>query len=203
VGIHVELSALLNSKQIMGIVLPTILGILLLGVPYIDRNPHRSLFKRPVAVGFGLLFTLAIVALSYMGTPAYAIQTPAATRILQDLAPEEGIGPMREVPFDQLRVGTYEVSSTIPRNLCTDAPTGCPALTRVFVEYSQQVNKAATDVNLQPYQRLPNAQAIMLIEDWQQDLRKVTLRIVWDDVATGQSKTYERHIFLHRDHGAE
>ena len=203
VGIHVELSALLNSKQIMGIVLPTILGILLLGVPYIDRNPYRSLFKRPVAVGFGLLFTLAIVALSYMGTPQYAIQTPAATRILQDLAPEEGIGPLREIPFDQLRVGTYEVSSTTPRNLCSDTPTGCPTLTRVFADYSEQVNKAATDINLQPYQRLPNAKAVLLIEDWQQDLRKVTLRIVWDDVTTGQSKTYERHIFLHRDHGAE
>jgi hypothetical protein len=43
----------------------------------------------------------------------------------------------------------------------------------------------------------------MLVEDWQTDLRKVTLRIVWDDVTTGQSKTYERHVFLHRDNGAE
>jgi hypothetical protein len=176
---------------------------LLLGVPYIDRNPYRSLFKRPVAVGFGLLFVLVIVALSFMGTPGYAIQTPAATRIVQDLAPEEGVGPMREVPYDQLRVGVYEVTPTIPKNLCPDTPTGCPALTQVFTEYSQMVNKAASDVNLQPYQRLPNAKAVLLIEDWQENLRKITLRIVWDDVTTSKSKTYEKHIFLHRDHGAE
>jgi hypothetical protein len=95
------------------------------------------------------------------------------------------------------------VGTKIPRNLCPEIPAGCPALTKAFAEYSQQVDKAAADVNLQPYQRLPNAKAVMLIEDWQQDLRKITLRIVWDDVTTGQSKTYERHIFLHRDHGAE
>lgn len=203
VGLQVELSALLNSKQIMGIVLPTILAGLLLGVPYIDRNPHRSLYKRPVAVGFGLLFTLVLVVLSYMGLPEYGIQTPAATRIIQDLAPEEGIGPLREVPFDQLRVGVYEVGDTIPRNLCPDEPAGCPELTGVFAEFSERINSAAKNEQLEPYQRLPNAQAVMLIEDWQHDLRKVTLRILWDDVASGQPKSYERHVFLHRAHGAE
>ncbi len=203
IGIKVELSALLNSKQIMGIVFPTILAGLLLAVPYIDRNPHRSLFKRPVAVAFGLLFTLAIVVLSYMGLPQYGIQTPAATRIIQDLAPEEGVGPLREVPYEQLRVGVYEVSDTIPRNLCPEINSGCPQLTELFAEYSERVTEAATNESLQAYQRLPNANAVMLVEDWQEDLRKVTLRIVWDDLVSGDVKTYERHVFLHRYHGRE
>jgi hypothetical protein len=203
VGIHVELSALLNSKQIMGIVLPTILVALLVGVPYIDRNPHRSLYKRPVAVGIGLFFALALIALSYMGLPHYAIQTPAATRILQDLVPEEGVGPLREIPYEQLKVGVYEVTDTIPRNLCPEINTGCSELTQVFAEYSRRVNEAATNTRLPDYLRLPNANAVMLIEDWQLDLRKITLRIVWEDVITGNSKTYERHVFLHRAHGSE
>jgi hypothetical protein len=141
--------------------------------------------------------------LSYMGLPQYGIQTPAATRILQDLAPEEGVGPLREVPYDQLRIGVYEVGATTPRNLCPDMKGGCPDLTKVFAEFSQQVNFAATNEHLAPYQRLPKAKAVMLVEDWQKDLRKVTMRIVWDDVTSGQSKTYERHVFLHREHGAE
>jgi len=203
IGLHVELSALLNSKQIMGIVVPTILVLLLVAVPYVDRNPHRTLFKRPLAVALGLLFTLAIIVLSYMGLPQYGIQTPAATRIIQDLAPEEGIGPIRAVPYDQLRVGVYEVSDTIPKNLCPDLNTGCPEFTRVFAEFSERVNEAATNEHLQPYQRMPNANAVLLVEDWQTDLRKVTLRIVWDDVTSGESKTYERHLFIHRNHGAE
>ena len=79
----------------MGIILPTILFGVLFGVPYLDRNPHRSMFKRPWAVAIGIFFVLLMVQLSYMGLPGYGIETPAATRIVQDLAPEEGAGPLR------------------------------------------------------------------------------------------------------------
>ena len=43
----------------------------------------------------------------------------------------------------------------------------------------------------------------MVVEDWQTDLRKITMRIVWDDVDTADRKTYERHVYLHREHGGE
>jgi hypothetical protein len=46
---------------------------------------------------------------------------------------------------------------------------------------------------------LPDAQAVMVIEDWQKDLKKVTPRIQWIDSTTGAKQTYERHIYLHRD----
>ncbi len=39
----------------------------------------------------------------------------------------------------------------------------------------------------------------MVIDDWQKDLKKVTLRIIWNDVTSGKTQTYERHVFLHRD----
>lgn len=209
VGIKVELSALLNSKQIMGIFLPTVLVLLLVGVPYIDRNPHRSLFKRPVAVSIGLFFVLVLVALSYMGLPQYAIQTPAATRIIQDLAPEEGVGPLRQVPYEQLVAGVYEVGPTLPKEICPgldrgpDVARGCPELTAVFREYSERINHAATQEDLPSYARMPDASAIMLIEDWQPDLKKITMRINWNDVVTGDPKVYERHIFLHREHARD
>ena len=47
--------------------------------------------------------------------------------------------------------------------------------------------------------KLPDALAVMVIEDWQSDLRKVTPRIVWTDPESGEQKTYEKHIFLHLD----
>jgi quinol-cytochrome oxidoreductase complex cytochrome b subunit len=181
----------LGDKTLMGIILPTILAGLLIGVPYIDRNPHRSLYRRPVAIGIGLLAVIILVVLSYMGTPQYHIQTPAATRIVQDLAPEEGEGPLREIPFDQLQAGVYEVGKTPTDHLCPDLDFGCPELEKVFAEFSQRVQAAG----------LTDVQAVMVIEDWQKDLKKITPRIVWTD--NGQSKTYERHIFLHRERGHE
>ncbi|MDD5467355.1 MAG: cytochrome bc complex cytochrome b subunit [Anaerolineales bacterium] len=191
----------LGDKTLMGVILPTVIAGLLIGVPYIDRNPHRSLYRRPFAVGIGLLFVFALLVLSYMGTPRYAIQTPAATRILQDLAPEEGLGTLRAVPYAQLQTGVYEVGETIPKDLCPNIDYGCPDLTNVFAGFARRVQKAATDASLPKIERLPNATAAMIIEDWQQDLKKVTLRIVWEDLDTGAKKTYERHIYLHRYHG--
>lgn len=195
VGVHLELSKFLPSKLIMGLILPPLMFLILLALPYLDKNPARSFLKRPWATGIGLVGILVIVMLSYMGTPRYGIESPAATRILQDLAPEEGEGPLREIPYDQLVVGTYQVGSTqIGANgLCPDLDFGCPVLEKVFTDYSDRVNQDIQNGKLQ------NGQAFMIIEDWQQNLKKVTMRIVWNDASTGEEKTYERHIFLHKD----
>lgn len=177
----------LGDKTVMGIILPTLIFGLLFAIPYIDRNPYRRFFRRPIAVSLGLLAVLTLFMLSYMGLPGYGIETPAATRIIQDLAPEEGIGPLRAVPFDELVPGVYEVNVTDPENIEGE-------LGHVFAQYTERVNQA-TEAG-----KLPNAKAVMVIEDWQQDtLRKVTLRIVWDDPKDGQQKTYQHDYYLHRD----
>jgi len=185
----------LGDKSLMGIVLPTIIVAILVGVPYIDRNPHRSLYKRPLAVSLGLVAVLALIVLSYMGLPQYGIKTSAATRIVQDLAPQEGAGPVHLIPYNQLQSGVYEVNQSPDRNLCPEVDYGCPELESVFGSYTERVNNA---INVGD---LPAANAVMLIEDWQQDLKKVTFRIIWEE--DEQSKTYERHLYLHRERGAE
>jgi ubiquinol-cytochrome c reductase cytochrome b subunit len=195
IGLRVELSHLLPSKLIMGLVLPPLMLMVLFLVPYIDRNPYRSLYKRPVAIGFGLLAVLVLVVLSYMGTPAYHIETPPATRILQDLAPEEGEGPLRSIPYDQLVPGVYEVNKTPYDQMCANLDYGCPQLVAVFKEYSDRINQAVKNGTLS------DVQAVMVIEPWQKDLIKITPRIVWKDPKTGDPKTYERHIYLHKDRG--
>lgn len=176
----------LGDKSLMGIILPTIIFALLFAVPYIDRNPYRMMNKRPVAVAIGLAFVVALAVLTYIGTPQFGIETPAAARIVQDLAPEEGIGPLRAIPFDELEPGVYEVGVTDPTTLPRE-------LARVFIEFESRVDEAA-DAG-----KLPDVQAFMIIEDWQADLKKVTPRIAWTDPASGERKTYEKHIFLHLD----
>jgi hypothetical protein len=106
---------------------------------------------------------------------------------------------LRAVPYDELQAGVYEVGPEVPRDLCPTIDFGCPDLTDLFAEFSDRVNYAATQPDLEPYERLPNPEAVMLIEDWQQDLKKVTMRILWDDPVSGDRKTYEKHYFLHAD----
>jgi ubiquinol-cytochrome c reductase cytochrome b subunit len=176
----------LGDPALMGIVIPTLVFAILFAVPYIDRNPYRMMSKRPIAVALGLLFVAAVLILSYVGTPLYGIETPPAVRIVQDLAPEEGMGELRAVPYDQLVPGVYEVGVTDPTTLP-------PALGLVFTEFEERVLEAEESGDL------PDAQAVMVIEDWQSDLRKVTPRIVWTDPESEEQKTYEKHIFLHRE----
>jgi ubiquinol-cytochrome c reductase cytochrome b subunit len=187
----------LGDKILMGIIIPTVLVILLVGLPYIDRNPHRSLYKRPWAVAIGVFVVLVMVMLSYMGLPQYGIESDAATRIVQDMAPEEGVGPLREIPFDQIQKGSYEVGVTPADNMCPNLDYGCPQFEEFFTNFSWRVDQAVKG-GLLP----KGAQAILLVEDWQENLKKITMRMVWT-VEDGKTKTYERHIFLHRERGSE
>ena len=181
----------LGDKSLMGIVIPTIIVLLLIGVPYIDRNKYRSMWRRPWAVSIGILAVIALVVLSYMGLLSFGIESDAATRIVQDLAPEEGVGALREVPYDQLQPGVYVVNETATKNMCPQLDFGCPEFEAFFTEYTRRINEAEAAGDL------TNAETVLVVENWQQDLKKVTFRIGW--TVDGENKTYEHSIFIHAD----
>ena len=170
--------------------------ILLVALPYIDRNPYRSLHKRPFAVAIGIFAILVLVVLSYMGTPQYGIEMEPAQRIIQDLSPQEGDGPLDRVPFDELQAGSYEVNVIEPVNMCPNLDYGCPEFEDFFELYGDRVNEA-----IQAGKLPAETQALVVIEDWQQNLKKATLRIVWP--AEGETKSYERVDYLHAERGSE
>lgn len=176
----------LGDPTLMGVVAPTIFVIVLMAIPYIDRNPKRLAKNRPFAITYGIFWLIALVVLSYMGLPQFGIETPPAVRIVQDLAPEEGLGPLRALPYDQLIPGTYVVDETDVADLPAD-------LAAFFTEYSDMVNTAEERGGL------PDAHAILFITDWQPELKKVLLRIEWVDGVSGQAKEYEHEFFLHED----
>jgi ubiquinol-cytochrome c reductase cytochrome b subunit len=187
----------LGDKTLMGIILPTIIIIVLVAIPYIDRNPYRSLYRRPLAVGMGLLAVGALIVLSYMGLPQFGIEQDPATRTVQDLAPMEGTGPIQKVPFDQLQTGAYIVNETPTSDLCPNLDFGCPALESVLTQYTDKIDGYVSAGDLPQ-----DTQATMVIEDWQKDLKKVTFRITWTD-SDGKNKEYSREVFLHAMRGGE
>jgi quinol-cytochrome oxidoreductase complex cytochrome b subunit len=207
-GITLELSRLLNSKFIMGLIVPPIVVGILFVIPYIDRNPARLARKRPFAIAWGIVWIFILLALSYMGLPQFGIETPAATRVIQDLAPEEGMGILRETPYEELIPGIYTVGETDPETICAsdfsyissetgEEVIGCPHLTEVFGQYSEGLLLAEEDG------RLPNLHAIMLIEQFGPELRRVELDVSWTDPDTGETKTYSKHYFLHENRSRE
>lgn len=196
IGLHVELGRVLSSKVIMGIIIPTILALVLIALPYIDRNPYRSLWKRPWAVAIGLFAVLILVVLSYMGTPQFGIEMEPSQRIVQDMTPMEGEGPLQAVPFDQLQAGKYQVNQTETTNMCPQLDFGCPGFESFFTLFSNRVNDAIETGSLPK-----DVQAVVTIEDWAQNLKKVTVDMIWNvpdpnNPAKPIQKSYERVVYL-------
>ena len=46
---------------------------------------------------------------------------------------------------------------------------------------------------------LADAKGFFVVEDWQTALKKITLRITWTPRAQGDTGTYEKIIYLHKD----
>jgi hypothetical protein len=201
-----ELSRLLNSKFIMGLIVPPGLVITLMAIPYIDRNPSRLARKRGLAITWGVAWVFIVIALSFMGTPQFGIETPPATRIIQDLAPEEGEGALREIPYAELQQGVYIVTPDYGPDLCpklsyqpnpdqdpNNVVVGCPHLTAVFNEFSKKLLAAEASGDL------PELKASLIVEQFQFDLVRVTPHVEWTDLATGKHKVKEVVYFLHQD----
>ena len=207
VGIKVELSRILNSKFIMGLIVPPVMVGLLFAIPYIDRNPSRLAKNRPIAIAWGIFWIFALLALSYMGLPQYGIETPAATRIIQDLAPEEGLGELREIPFEELQPGVYTVGLDDADLICKKADgtyssykdengtvvIGCPHLSAVFAEFSEKLLEA------EEAGKLLDMEATFTIELFGPDLIRVVPHVYWTDPESDQAKDYKVEFYLHKD----
>jgi hypothetical protein len=170
----------------MGVFVPILMGAGLLLTPFIDRMPRRPLRRRPVALAVAITALLGLAILSYMGTHTYGIDLPPAERIAQNLAPQEGAGPLHEVPFGQLQVGLYDIDHT-------DAAELPDVLGRVFDMFSNQVRAAGRQG------KLSKPTGVMMVEDWQADLKRVTLRMGWEKPDGSGRISFERMVHLHRE----
>lgn len=178
-----------NSKIILGLVLPTVLGAILLFLPYLDRNPSRRYKERKVALAIGGVTAVLLVWLSLGGTPGGdpltgfgSVTADAATEIGQSLIPQEGVGPVRSLHYDELIIGNYDLATIDFGALSGQSPE----LVEVLHEYDHLV--AEED-------ELPNANGVMVIEQWQEDLKKVTLRITWD----GMPAAFTKSAYIHAE----
>jgi quinol-cytochrome oxidoreductase complex cytochrome b subunit len=76
------------DKTIAGVILPGVLLVLLMAIPYLDMNPSRRAKDRKVAIISGVIAGVIMLIWSWMGTPSYAVQAAPAIEVVQDLMPE-------------------------------------------------------------------------------------------------------------------
>src|SRR5690349_6651512 len=97
----------LGDKIFWGLVVPNVLLGMFLVWPYLDVAPSRRYIHRRFALSLMLIFILAMLLLTYMGTPKYGVDTAGDQEIAQELAPVEGVGPVRSLRFTDWVNGTY------------------------------------------------------------------------------------------------
>jgi len=97
--------------MIAGVVLPGVLLVLLMAIPYLDPNPSRRGKDRRVAIISGIVAGVVMIIWSYMGTPQYAALGTPAVEVIQEMMPEEGAGLVREMGYANIPPGTYVVGN--------------------------------------------------------------------------------------------
>ena len=178
----------LGDKVIWGVIVPTILGGGLLVLPYIEVGPSRRYADRRIGLSLAALFLVVLAVLSFMGTPWYGVETSPEQEAVATLLPQTHPGPLRSADWEQLPIGTYEASQW------SSAPTPeLSALLRTFHDEVSRVNNASRQ----------EAEGLMVIENWQTGLKKVTLRVVWTNQADSSPGEFSQVTYLHRDAGYE
>ncbi len=181
-----------------GWVMPIVFTLFLLAVPYLDalwdtarqRAPSRLGGHRKLSIALGV-FTLGVfIALSYVGTLSSREPAEAFAReflpdhcghsLLPLLPPE--CGEVRRLGYDNLPTGTFEL-----------APPTVPSTDRF------ENLLAKMYVRMQTYTDLADARGVLLIEEWQANLKKITLRLTWTPRALNDAGRFEKSIYLHRD----
>lgn len=174
----------LGDKVLWGLVIPGVLSGLLLVLPYLEVGPSRRYGDRRIGLSLGALSVLAVAVLSFMGTPWYGVTTSPEQEAVAALIPQTHPGPLRLAAWDQLPVGIYEA------NRWAEAPT--PALQRLLRTFNEELTHARGPGRA-------DVEGVMVIEDWQSDLLKITLRVVWTDASSGLPDQYSEIAYLHRN----
>lgn len=178
----------LGDATLMGVLLPLALVLALFLLPYLDRNPSRRAADRRGAIYIAMILSAALVVLTWMGTPQYGVRLAPAEEIAQQVLPEEGAGLVSALSWQDLPPGDWDTRTYA----ASSAP---PALRQALAQIQQRLDGEDARARAGGGPGLPAGYAKLAIEQWQPGLRKVTLRVFWQD-ARGDWQTLERTGFV-------
>ena len=173
------------DKFIAGVLLPGVLLVLLMAIPYLDYNPSRRGKDRKVAIVAGIVAGAVMIIWSWMGTPEYAVEGAPSVEIVQDVMPEEGSGLSREIGYKHLPLGVWRTDEEYDVH---------------DHEFLELLHEFENSVDY--YRRTdPDFNApigILTISQAQPGLKKLNWEITWFDAQGGEGY-YEKTFWLHED----
>jgi hypothetical protein len=170
-----------------------------------------------VAIALWMFSMAVLVVLTWMGTPYFLVESPPAEEVVQIMLPEEKDGPVRQTDWDKLTVGEWDTSR--------DNSAASFDVQQLMVlydelihhEHEKVVERHETKLRRLERQRnlseaeqadlenlrntdpgLPNGYGKMIIENWQEGLKKVTMRVFWTPEGSSE-QTFEKTFYIHND----
>jgi ubiquinol-cytochrome c reductase cytochrome b subunit len=187
----------IGDKFIWGVVIPGILTGALLVLPYFEVGPSRRYGDRRVGLSVIMASVAVLAILSYMGTPRYAVSSSPDQEVVAELLPQTHPGILRTSNWDDLTVGTYTASEW------ESAPT--PTLRNLLRVYHEEMEFAEDNPKCRAADNcLEGGEGYMIIKMWQNDLKQVTFRVIWeggpaDFCAAGAEREFCQVAYLHRN----
>lgn len=173
----------LGDKVIWGLIVPGMLTGLLLILPYVEVGPSRRYGDRRLGLSAAAITVFVFAILSYMGSPWYAVQTSAEQEAVATVVPQTHPGPLRLSNWDEIAYGTFTTDELL------EAPND--TMTEILGIFKEELDHIESDVR-------ENHVGLILIEDWQTDLKKITMRVLWDDLETGEPGEFSQTVYIHR-----
>ena len=201
----------LGDPTLMGVVAPTLVFGLLAIIPYIDFNPSRRAKNRRVALSMWLLGCAAFIILTWMGTPFYKVASPPAEEVVQLMLPVEGEGPVREMPWEQLQLGEWDTRRDVMDGAAdSQASWEMRKLIGIYAdhivdEHATAIEEAEAKDDPQVAEALannevglPGGYGKMIVQDWQDGLKKITMRVLWTP-GGAEEQSFEKAFYVHDD----
>jgi hypothetical protein len=173
----------LGDKVIWGLIVPGLFTGLLLILPYVEVGPSRRYGDRRLGLSAGAITVFVFAILSYMGSPWYAVQTSVEQEAVATVAPQTHPGPLRLSNWDEIAYGTFTTDELL------EAPNDTMA--EILGIFKEELDHIESDVR-------ENHVGLIVIEDWQTDLKKITMRVLWDDLETGEPGEFSQTVYIHR-----
>ncbi|MEK7324693.1 MAG: cytochrome b N-terminal domain-containing protein, partial [Chloroflexota bacterium] len=176
----------LGDKVFWGLIAPGIIFGVLFVLGYIEVGPSRRYADRRIGLSVCMVSLVALSVMTFMGTPWYAVSSSPDQEVVAALVPQTHPGPLRETPFEEFVAGEYTVKPDDQAD--PQAPT--EGLKSLLTLYKHELELATS--------RLKDVEGIMIVEDWQTGMKKITLRINWTN-EDGTAGTFSQDVYLHKD----
>lgn len=173
----------LGNTMLFGICLPIALLVFLLVLPCFATKKRRHILKRPVHLTLTLLFIVYLAVSSFLGTGKYGVDIHPAAALAQDFLPEEMGGPLQNLSFGELPQGVYQSSNG--KDYSSLEPEFRVLLQHLFHGTAALVTE----------QNFVSAESVLIIEDWQERIKRISLRIHFqksedDEMMTEEALSY-------------